>query len=38
MLLEETLRLHLISDAPLAVFLFSGMDSWSVATLARPRG
>jgi asparagine synthetase B (glutamine-hydrolysing) len=34
-LLEETWRLHLISDAPLAVFLSSGVDSWSVANLAQ---
>ncbi len=33
--LEETLRLHLASDAPLAVFLSSGVDSSAVANLAR---
>jgi asparagine synthase (glutamine-hydrolysing) len=33
--LEETLRLHLISDVPLAVFLSSGVDSSSVANLAQ---
>lgn len=34
-LIEETLRLHLASDAPLAVFLSSGVDSSAVANLAR---
>ena len=33
--LQETLRLHLISDVPLAVFLSSGVDSSSVANLAQ---
>lgn len=33
--LEETLRLHLASDVPLAVFLSSGVDSSVVANLAR---
>lgn len=34
-LLQETLRLHLTSDVPLAVFLSSGVDSSSVANLAQ---
>src|SRR5260370_21028384 len=33
--LEQTLRPHLISDVPLAVFLSSGVDSASVANLAK---
>lgn len=33
--LEESVRLHLASDVPLAVFLSSGVDSASVANLAR---
>lgn len=33
--LEECLRLHLISDVPLAVFLSSGVDSAAVANLAK---
>ncbi|HZR07426.1 MAG TPA: asparagine synthase (glutamine-hydrolyzing) [Myxococcales bacterium] len=33
--LEECLRLHLISDVPLGVFLSSGVDSSAVANLAQ---
>lgn len=33
--LEETVRLHLASDVPLAVFLSGGVDSTAVANLAR---
>ncbi len=33
--LEETLRLHLASDVPLAVFLSAGIDSSAVANLAQ---
>jgi asparagine synthase (glutamine-hydrolysing) len=33
--LEETLRLHLASDVPLAVFLSGGIDSSAVANLAQ---
>jgi len=33
--LEDTLRLHLASDVPLAVFLSSGVDSSAVANLAQ---
>jgi len=34
-ILEETLRLHLASDVPLAVFLSGGVDSSAVANLAQ---
>lgn len=33
--LEESLRLHLTSDVPLAIFLSSGVDSTAVANLAQ---
>jgi len=33
-LLEETVRLHLIADVPLGVFLSSGIDSTALAALA----
>jgi len=35
-LLEEAVQLHLISDAPLGVFLSGGMDSNTIAALAAP--
>jgi len=34
-IVEETLRLHLASDVPLAVFLSAGVDSSAVANLAQ---
>ncbi len=34
-LLEESVNLHLISDAPLGVFLSGGLDSSAIAALAR---
>jgi asparagine synthase (glutamine-hydrolysing) len=34
-ILEETLRLHLVSDVPLAVFLSGGVDSSVMANLAQ---
>jgi asparagine synthase (glutamine-hydrolysing) len=34
-LLEEVLRLHLVSDVPLAVFLSGGVDSSAMANLAQ---
>jgi asparagine synthase (glutamine-hydrolysing) len=34
-ILEETLRLHLASDVPLAVFLSGGIDSSAIANLAQ---
>jgi asparagine synthase (glutamine-hydrolysing) len=36
--LEECLRLHLISDVPLGIFLSSGVDSSAVANLAQKAG
>ena len=36
--LEESVRLHLVADVPLAVFLSSGVDSASVARLAQRGG
>ena len=34
-ILEETVRLHLVSDVPLAVFLSGGVDSSAMANLAQ---
>lgn len=34
-LLEESIRMHLVADVPLGVFLSSGIDSTAVAALAR---
>ena len=34
-LLEESVRLHLIADVPVGVFLSSGIDSTAIAALAR---
>ena len=37
-LLEESTRLHLVSDVPVGVFLSSGVDSTAVAALVRRAG
>ena len=34
-LLEESVRLHMIADVPVGVFLSSGIDSTAIAALAR---
>lgn len=36
--LLESIRYHLVSDVPVAVFLSAGIDSQSIATLARDAG